>query len=215
MKKVACLIYPHFSLYEMATLTSCLVLNFGVTVDYIASQPDSVLSEDGLSCQPTKLISEVNLDDYSCLILPGMIDFIPALKDKVLIDFLSSLKGKDTLIATISSAPILLAKAGLLKDKKFTGGIWQNFFDYFDFLPKENFKPKTVYQDENIITAIGFAHQEFARRVLISLGLTNDASNYFIERQTIPEGDLLFKMPDEEFEHFKEQMEQPNQDVNK
>lgn len=215
MKKVACLIYPNFSLYEIATLTSSLVLSFGVTVDYIASQSESVLSEDGLSCQPTKLIEEINLDDYSCLILPGMIDFIPALKDKVLIDFLSSLKAKDILIAAISSAPILLAKAGLLTDREFTGGVWQNFFDYFDFLPKENFKPKTVYQDENVITAIGFAHQEFARRVLISLGLTDDASNYFIERQNIPEGDLLFKMSDEEFEHFKEQMEQLNQDVNK
>lgn len=210
MEKVACLIYPNFSLYEIATLTSSLVLNFGVTVDYIASRPESVLSEDGLSCQPTKLISEVNLDDYSCLLLPGMINFIPALKDKVLIDFLSSLKGKDTLIAAISSAPILLAKAGLLIDREFTGGIWQNFFDYFKFLPKENFKPKTVHQDENVITAIGFAHQEFARKVLMNLGLTGDASNYFVERKNIPKSDLLFRMSDEEFEQFKEQLEQFN-----
>ena len=60
--------------------------------------------------------------------------------------------------------PILLAKAGLLNDTKFTGGIWQNFFDYFEFLPRENFQPKVLVQDKNIITAIGFGHQEFARK---------------------------------------------------
>ena len=60
---------------------------------------------------------------------------------------------KNILIAAISSAPLLLAKAGLLRTQKFTGGIWQNFFDYFDFF-HENFQPKVLVQDKQIITAI-------------------------------------------------------------
>ncbi|WP_303974650.1 DJ-1/PfpI family protein, partial [Streptococcus merionis] len=123
MKKVACLIYPNFSIYEIAPLTSSLVLSFGVEVEYVASRKDTILSEDGLSCQPTKLIDEVNLHDYSCIILPGMADFIPVLRDKQLIKFLTTLSDKDIVIAAISSAPILLAKAGLLDNKEFTGGI--------------------------------------------------------------------------------------------
>lgn len=203
MKKVACLIYPYFSLYEVTALTSTLVLSFGVDIDYIATSKDLIVSEDGLSCQATKTLEQISIDDYSCLILPEMIDFKPALRDKELLTFLAGLNEESILIAAISSAPILLAKAGLLKDKTFTGGIWQNFFDYFDFIPKENFKPLSVLKDQNIVTAIGFAHQEFARTVLTSLNLTEDANKFFREEATYAEEDLVFNLSEEEFENFK------------
>ena len=57
-----------------------------------------------------------------------MVNIGPALQDEKLISFLRDLGEQDILIAAISSAPLLLAKAGLLKDTKYTGGIWQNFF---------------------------------------------------------------------------------------
>jgi len=144
MKKVLCLIYPNFSLYEVVGLTSTLALSFGVEVDYASSDRNVIRTEDGLPCQPTRILDEVVIEDYSCVILPGMINIVPALHDEKLISFLKSLKQQEVLIAAISSAPILLAKAGLLKDAKFTGGIWQNFFDYFEFLPRENFKAQAV-----------------------------------------------------------------------
>ena len=204
MKKVLCLIYPNFSLYEVVSLTSTLTLSFGVEVDYIGSDRNVITSEDGLACQPTRTLNEVVIEDYSCVILPGMIDIVPALHDEKLISFLRSLKQQEILIAAISSAPILLAKAGLLKDTKFTGGIWQNFFDYFEFLPRENFKAKAVLQDKNIITAVGFAHQEFARKVLLSLGLVGNADNYFKERNQYSEEELIFNLSEEEFAEMKQ-----------
>lgn len=203
MKKVACVIYPNFSLYEIVDLTSSLVLQYGIKVDYIAANKENILSEDGLICQATKTFDEVELNEYSCIVLPGMSDFTPALKDELLIQFLKQLKGKSIVIAAISSAPILLAKAGLLEDITFTGGIWQNFFGYFDFLSKENFMPKTIYQDKNIITAIGFAHQEFAKKVLATLGLCDD-----IEIVEKPSEELIFNMSDEEFAEIKACFEQ-------
>ena len=203
MKKVACVIYPNFSLYEIVDLTSSLVLQYGIKVDYIAANKENILSEDGLICQATKTFDEVELNEYSCIVLPGMSDFTSALKDELLIQFLKQLKGKSIVIAAISSAPILLAKAGLLHDINFTGGIWQNFFGYFDFLSKENFMPKTIHQDKNIITAIGFAHQEFAKKVLATLGLCDD-----IEIVEKPSEELIFNMSDEEFAEFKPCFEQ-------
>ena len=136
-----------------------------------------------------------------------MINIAPALHDEKLISFLKSLNQQEILIAAISSAPILLAKAGLLKDTKFTGGIWQNFFDYFEFLPRENFKAKAVLQDKNIITAVGCAHQAFARKVLLSLGLVDNADNYFKERNQYSEEDLIFTLSDEEFAEMKHEFE--------
>ena len=207
MKKVLCVIYPNFSLYEIATLTSTLALSFDITIDYVASDHSMVVSEDGLPCLPTKTLDQVCIEEYSCVILPGMVNIGPALQDEKLISFLRNLGEQDILIAAISSAPLLLAKAGLLKDTKFTGGIWQNFFDYFEFLPRENFQPKVLVQDRNIITALGFAHQEFARKVILSLGLAENTDNYFKEKNEYSEENLLFTLSDEEFDQVKRSIE--------
>ena len=207
MKKVLCIIYPNFSLYEITALTSTLALSFDVTIDYVASDHSIVVSEDGLPCQPTKTLDQIRIEEYSCVILPGMVNIGPVLQDEKLISFLRDLGGQDVLIAAISSAPLLLAKAGLLKDTKYTGGIWQNFFDYFEFLPRENFKAKAVLQDKNIITAIGFAHQEFARKVILSLGLSDYTDNYFKEQNEYAEEDLIFTLSDQEFDQVKRSIE--------
>ena len=207
MKKVLCLIYPNFSLYEITALTSTLALSFDITIDYAASDHSMVVSEDGLPCQPTKTLDQICIEEYSCVILPGMVNIGPALQDEKLISFLRDLGEQDILIAAISSAPLLLAKAGLLKDTKFTGGIWQNFFDYFEFLPRENFQPKVLVQDKQIITAIGFAHQEFARRVILSLGLEENTDNYFKEQNDYSEEDLIFTLSDKEFDQVKRSIE--------
>ena len=207
MKKVLCLIYPNFSLYEITALTSTLALSFDITIDYVASDYSIVISEDGLPCQPTKTLDQICIEEYSCIILPGMVNIGPALQDEKLISFLRSLDEQDILIAAVSSAPLLLAKAGLLNDTKFTGGIWQNFFDYFEFLPRENFQPKVLVQDKQIITAIGFAHQEFARKVILSLGLAENTDNYFKEKNEYSEEDLKFTLSDEEFDQVKQSIE--------
>ncbi|RXV52946.1 4-methyl-5(B-hydroxyethyl)-thiazole monophosphate biosynthesis protein [Streptococcus australis] len=207
MKKVLCLIYPNFSLYEITALTSTLALSFDITIDYVSSDDSIVISEDGLPCQPTKTLDQICIEEYSCVILPGMVNIGPALQDEKLISFLRDLGEQDILIAAISSAPLLLAKAGLLKDTKFTGGIWQNFFDYFEFLPRQNFQPKLVVQDKQIITAIGFAHQEFARKVILRLGLAENTDNYFKEKNEYAEEDLIFTLSDQEFDQVKQSIE--------
>ena len=207
MKKVLCVIYPNFSLYEIASLTSALALSFDITIDYVASDHSMVVSEDGLPCLPTKTLDQVCIEEYSCVILPGMVNIGSALQDEKLISFLKGIDEQDVLIAAISSAPLLLAKAGLLNDTKFTGGIWQNFFDYFEFLPRENFQPKVLVQDKQIITAIGFAHQEFARKVIFGLGLAENTDNYFKEQNEYSEEDLIFTLSDEEFNQVKQSIE--------
>ena len=207
MKNVLCVIYPNFSLYEITTLTSTLALSFDIMIDYVASENSMVVSEDGLPCQSTKTLDQIRIEDYSCVIMPGMVNIGPALQDEKLISFLRSLNEQDILIAAISSAPLLLAKAGLLNGTKFTGGIWQNLFDYFEFLPRENFQLKVLVQDKQIITAIGFAHQEFARKVILSLGLAENTDNYFKEKNEYATEDLIFTLSDQEFDQVKQSIE--------
>ena len=123
-----------------------------------------------------------------------------------MISFLRDLGEQDILIAAILQR-LFISEAGLLKDTKFTGEIWQNFFDYFEFLPRENFQPKLVVQDKQIITAIGFAHQEFARKVILSLGLAENTDNYFKEQNEYAAEDLIFTLSDEEFDEVKRSIE--------
>ena len=64
-----------------------------------------------------------------------------------------------------------------------------------------------VVQDKKIITAIGFAHQEFARKVILSLGLSDYTDNYFKEQNEYAEEDLIFTLSDEEFDEVKRSIE--------
>ena len=61
-----------------------------------------MVSEDGLPCQPTKTLDQIRIEEYSCVILPGMVNIGPALQDEKLISFLRSLDERDILIAAIS-----------------------------------------------------------------------------------------------------------------
>ena len=62
-------------------------------------------------------------------------------------------------------------------------------------------------QDKQIITAIGFAHQEFARKVILSLGLTANTDNYFKEKNEYAEEDLIFTLSEQEFDQVKRSIE--------
>ena len=113
MKKYAMLIYPDFSLQEVTTLTSVLTVWFGEKIDYIASENKEYTSEEGLLVKPTRTVDEAKITDYDCVILPGTINPLPPLFDEKLIDFLRKGKDSNVVFASISSSPILLAKAGI------------------------------------------------------------------------------------------------------
>lgn len=124
MKKIAVLIYPYFSLQEITILTSCLTLWYGEKIDVLGSEMKLYESEDGFFIMPTKTLNDTSVLDYKCVILPGIINPLPALYDEKIITFLKQAKDTNVLIAAISAAPLLLAKAGLLDDVKFTAGFF-------------------------------------------------------------------------------------------
>ena len=166
MKKIAVLLYPDFSLQEITCVTSALTVWFGESIDFIASENKELKSEEGLRILPSKTTAEVKASDYDCIILPGTINPLPALFDGKLIRFLREGIDSDTLFAAISSAPILLSKAGILTGKKFTAGYFMQMAETFDFVEKENFIHKGVVEDGNVITGIGMFFREFAEAVL-------------------------------------------------
>ena len=178
-KKYAVMIYPNFSLQEITCLTSCLTVWFGEKIDFIAGEMTTYESEEGFRITPTKTVDDACISDYTCIILPGTIYPLPALYDDKLINFLRGGQGSDTLFAAISSSPILLSKAGILKGKDFTAGYFMQMADTFSFVEKNRFLHRPVVESGNVITGIGMFFREFAECVLRKLGydIGNDFMN--------------------------------------
>ena len=207
-RKFAVIIYPDFSLQEITCLTSVLTVWFGEKIDFIASENKEYRSEDGLRVLPTKTTDEVKVTDYDCVIFPGTINPMPALFDEKLIDFLREGADSDVVFAAISSSPILLSKAGILKGKKFTSGYFMQMADTFDFIEKENFIHKGVVTDGNVITGIGMFFREFAEAVLkrfeydFGPELMTEKADEFTEEQ------LTFYWSDEDYKEFLEELKE-------
>ncbi len=202
MRKFAVLLYPDFSLQEITCLTSALTVWFGEKIDFIASENKEYQSEEGLRVIPTKTTADVKITDYACVILPGSINPLPALFDEGLIEFIKSGNGSDIVFAAISSAPILLSKAGILKGRKFTSGFFMQMADTFDFVEKDNFIHKGIVEDGNVITGIGMFFTEFAEAVLRRFGYDIGESFMRYNPDEFTEEELTFYWSDDDYQEF-------------
>ncbi|WP_234117299.1 DJ-1/PfpI family protein [Clostridium hydrogenum] len=171
MKKAAVMIYPEFCMQEISCLTE-LFKFYDKEITVFASSINPINSEDGFTILPHKTFLEFKREEYDCIIMPGIWDFHEALGDDKNIEFLRSFQNdKDIIIASISSSPILLAKAGILNNHKYCSGLFEEIIDEFDFIPRENIVRKPVCVDGNLVTAIGFAFREFAVEVAKKVGI--------------------------------------------
>ena len=208
MRKFAVILYPNFSLQEITCLTSALTVWFDEKIDYIASENKEYCSEEGLRVVPTKTMADVNISDYDCVILPGTINPLPALYDERLIDFLKSGINTNVVFAAISSAPLLLAKAGVLNGKKFTAGFFMQMAEVYPFIEKENFIHQGIVCDGNVITGIGMFFREFAETVLQRFNY--DIGNSFMrdKPEDYTEEELTFYWSEEDFREFLEELKE-------
>ena len=207
-RKIAVLVYPFFSLQEISCLTDALTIGFGRELDIYASSREAVRSEDGFAVLPDHTLEEFKAAEYACVVLPGILNPLPALFDEKLIDFLRGLKGEDLLLAAISSAPMLLAKAGLLSGVRYTAGIWEEISEHLDFIPHTNIVRKPVVRDGNIVTAIGFAFREFAEEVIRALDIDACAGGLFAPaKAAYSEEELTFHMGAADFAEFRTEYE--------
>ncbi|MCI9143962.1 MAG: DJ-1/PfpI family protein [Lachnospiraceae bacterium] len=206
MRKFAVLLYPDFSLQEIACLTSALTVWFGEKIDYIASENKVYRSEDGLQVLPTKTTADAKITDYDCVILPGTMNPLPALFDEKLMEFMKGGNGSDIVFAAISSSPILLSKAGILTGKKFTSGYFMQMADTFDFVEKENFLHKGIVEDGNVITGIGMFFREFAEAVLTRFGYDIGHSFMRDTPDEYTEEELTFYWSEQDYQEFLEEL---------
>lgn len=203
MSRFAVLLYPSASLQEITCLTAALSVWYGESIDYIAGEDKEYRSEEGLRLLPTKTAAEADPAGYDCVILPGTIDPLPALHDEALVAFLRRGIGTNTVFAAISSAPLLLCRAGLLKGKKFTAGFFMQMVDVFPFVEKKTFVHQGVVTDGNVIT--GMFYRAFAETVLRRFGFDTGKNFMRAEPENFTEDDLTFYWTEDEYREFLEE----------
>ena len=203
--KIAVLLYTACSLQEITTLTSTLCLSFGQSLDYLASEKKVYTSEEGLQVIPDFTFAEVQNVKYDCIILPGTLEPFVSLYDSRLISFLERVDTKRTIVAAISSSPMFLGKAGLLRSRYYTGGLYMELVEYFSFLEKENFLHQPVVKDKNVITAIGFAYVEFSQTVLDALGL-EVPSDFFLRKNSYTPEELTYHLEPADYQEILQEI---------
>lgn len=192
--KILVMIYPMFSMQEISCLTEIMGFN-GIEIKTCSYSRDPVKTEDGFWVLPDYACSDADPLDYDGIILPGMAEFPNVLKHGEYAQLLSRLRNHpEILIAAISCAPVLLAKAGLLQNHRFCGGLYNEVLRDLSFLPENNFVPAALYEDGNLITAMGFAYREFAFKVAERMGLTFERSYFGPLAENLDDFDLTWDM---------------------
>lgn len=204
MQKAAVMLYPLFSMQEISCTTE-LFKFYDKEIFTFSAGREAVKSEDGFTILPDGSFEDFRLEDFDCLILPGCWDPLPVLLDERNVRFLEQFKeAADLVIAAISSAPLLLGKAGLLDGKRFTSGVFEEFLDAFPVMPREGIVRTFLVEDGNLITAYGEAFREFAIAVAQKVGIDcPDTVFSGMTGKNYTEEDFIFHFPPEDMEEVR------------
>ena len=140
----------------------------GIEVDTVGLKGSIVESKHGVRVMADKRLNEINADKYDAIILPGG---SPGYKNLAnsnkLMEILKKFNDENKLIGAICASPLILAREGLLNDKKATA---------YPGLERKLPHPRggRVVVDDNIVTSQGPGTAvEFALKIVeILAGVT-------------------------------------------
>ena len=171
-KKTAVLLFDYFSNYEISIALSILYQS-GRKYE-VFCQNEEAISEEGLHVKRTKAFDELCIEEYDSLLIPGCMDLRDIIDDNNIHNFLKKFNSPEIVIASISSSPLLLLKAGLLEDKKYLAGVLKSELleEGFTMKQMENMRDitelenddgtvDTYFIDGNLLTAVGVGFIKF------------------------------------------------------
>lgn len=200
------IVYPEFSFQEIGNLSSLFRWGFDTRTVVVSGDKNPVRSEEGFAILPDITYEEFCVEEYDCLILPGCSDIRQSIRDEKLMDFLRSLEGNETFpIGAICAGPLYLAKAGLLKDKKFTNSMYLEMNERLPFIDMENIQYQPVVEDGNVITAQGDAYRLFAVAMARKVGYQCSDHACFGVGEEWKEEDFVHHLSDAEWKEFEEE----------
>ena len=200
MKQALVMLYPDFCYFEVAALTEILAFKEDEwIVTTVGTDRQNYLGEDGLQVLAEKSFSQVDLLAVDLLILPGIDNYHVPLADSRNVAFLRQLNATSRpIIAAMSSSPVLLAKAGLLDQTQFTGGLFEETYTKNPFIPKQNLVRQPVVVDNGIITSSFQFFREFAIAAARACGIQVGDTAFSPARtdRPYPPPELTYHYPD-------------------
>lgn len=172
MDKVALLIFPTFSEFEITVATA--VLRHAYEIISVSLSDSPITSEAGLIFQPHQTINDLVLEDYQALLIPGASDASSIMDEPSVHDLVRQMDQQKKLIAAICAGPIILAKAGVLENRPYTTSLYRQYRDFLGCFDESWFRQEALVESGHILTAQGYAFVEFGLRVGKILNASKD-----------------------------------------
>lgn len=138
-----------------------VLIREGIDVDSISLTGEKIITANHNTLIGSDMVfgkQNIDLNDYSGIFIPGGSIGVENLDKNLYFDnFINEFYSENKIIAAICAAPILLAKRGILKNKKAV--VYPNN-DFIKILEKNGSKyvdDKIFYIDHNVITGKDFA----------------------------------------------------------
>lgn len=143
------LLANHFEDVE-ALITIDMLRRAGITIDMVSMNNDlNVITQSNIAIKADILVSSINLDDYSFLVIPGgKATFETHHKSVVTKNIVKHFYDKNQLVASICAAPSILGMMGLLDGIEYTC-----FPGCESYMPNAIYKNQDVVVSKNIITS--------------------------------------------------------------
>lgn len=191
-KKTAILLYDLFSTYELSVALS--VLGQAGKKFTVFCLTEEACSEEGIRVRRDNPLHALVIDQYDSLLLPGCMDPRGIVDDPQIHAFLKQFDLSRHIIACISSAPILLLKAGMLGEHRYVAGLMKEGLleEGFTMEQMKNMRDVTELRNEdgtitshmvdgNLLTAVGSDFVQFGIAFGNMLKLTFEPSWYGIK----------------------------------
>ncbi|MDM5234713.1 DJ-1/PfpI family protein [Bacillus cereus] len=173
MKKILLFVYPTFAEFEITVAIAMLKNKYEIITASVTKE--LIVSETGLRVQPHMELSEVRVEEYEGILIPGG-DAVHMKDAEVLFSIIRRFSEQEKLVAAICAGPYALARAGLFEGISYTVTMDYQKLDCF---PVGNFVYNEVVQHSNIITAQGHAFVPFGIAVASYFGIANEHNTNF------------------------------------
>jgi putative intracellular protease/amidase len=174
-RAVYVLIVDGFADWEPAHALAELRRHGKYRVESVGLTPAPVRSMGGLTVLPSKTIAEVDPSDVAVFILPGGDRWEQGPIEPEIEALLKDLDGRGVPIAAICAATTVVARSGLLRDRRHTS----NGLKYLqakvpEYAASANYVDQPAVRDRGLITASGLGDVEFARALFDELDVLSE-----------------------------------------
>jgi putative intracellular protease/amidase len=165
--KALVIFYPECIEFE-AMLAAQVLHEEHMTIDVATPDGTDYQGPSGITLRATHSYAGVHPEEYQVVIVPGG-DTRAVLDNEVLGGMLKAAGAAGAAFGAICAGPLLLARAGILKGRRFTHGYGPQspYPDWKD----GTYEDQPVVVDGNIVTAQPQAYIEFAVELLYAAGL--------------------------------------------